>query len=151
MNSRRKHRTTDSRQPVVRPYALTAGRTRPSGATIDLVALISRVRTAPAALDRAALDGRAASGPRPGPRTGPGSDPEPDADLEPEHLRVLRFCRGPVSLADLAFTLDLPVGVVRILIADLRDRGLVRVNQPAATGMRDVRVLKEVADALRRL
>ena|SRR5271166_5010525 len=147
MNSRREHRTSDSREPVVRPYALTAGRTRPSGASIDLIALISRVRTAPAAVDRAARDGQAGLGPGPG----PGSDPEPDADLEPEHLRVLRFCRGPVSLADLAFTLDLPVGVVRILIADLRDRGLVRVNQPAATGLRDVRVLKEVADALRRL
>jgi hypothetical protein len=137
MNPRRERRNSDSREPVVRPYALTAGRTRPSGATIDLIALISTIRSAPSA----------------GTAFAPGAllDLEPESDLEPEHLRVLRFCRGPVSLADLAVTLALPLGVVRILIADPRDRGLVRINQPAATGMRDVRVLKEVADALRRI
>ena len=71
--------------------------------------------------------------------------------LGPEHLRLLRFCRSPVSVADLATELDLPLGVVRILIADLRDHGLVSVRQPAASGLNDVRILKEVADALRKL
>jgi hypothetical protein len=32
---------------------------------------------------------------------------------------VLRACGAPVSLADLASDLDLPLGVVRILVADL--------------------------------
>jgi len=41
--------------------------------------------------------------------------------------------------------------VVRILLADLRERGLVSIYQPAASGLNDVRILKEVADALRRL
>ena len=109
--------------PVVRPYALTGGRTRPTGETIDLIALVSAVRGA--SLDY--------------------------LDLEPEHLTALRRCRLPISLADLASDLDLPLGVVRILIADLRDQGLVLIHQPAATGLSDVRILKEVADALRRL
>jgi hypothetical protein len=121
-----------SSERVVRPYAVTAGRTRPSGAKIDLIALVS-------ATSRAALASRALP------------YHEPDPDIGPEHLRLLRSCRRTVSVADLATTLDLPLGVVRILLADLRDRGLVEITQPAPTGFTDVRVLKEVADALRRL
>jgi DNA-binding IclR family transcriptional regulator len=66
-------------------------------------------------------------------------------------MRLLRFCRSRASVADLAAELDLPLGVVRILLADLRERGLVSIYQPAASGFNDVRILKEVADALRRL
>ena len=77
--------------------------------------------------------------------------PELLSELGPEHLRLLRFCRSRASVADLASELDLPLGVVRILLADLRDRGLVSIQQPTATGFSDVRILKEVADALRRL
>lgn len=119
------------RERVVRPYALTAGRTKPSGSRIDVIALVCATRRA--------------------------RDPKPDGylDADPEigheHLRLLRFCRRPVPVADLATTLDLPLGVVRILISDLREHGLVTIAQPAPTGLRDVRVLKEVADALRRL
>ncbi len=109
--------------PVVRPYALTAGRTRPTGSTIDLVSSVSAIATA-------SHDG---------------------LTLEPEHRRLLRLCRTPASVADLASALDLPLGVVRVLIADLRDHGLVAVNEPARTGLADVRILKEVADALRKL
>jgi len=54
----------------------------------------------------------------------PRSVPDP-ADLEPEHLAVIRLCRNPASVADLASALDLPLGVIRILLADLRDCGLV--------------------------
>lgn len=118
----------DGGERVVRPYALTAGRTRPSGASIDLIAQVSAARTMGAELA-----------------------PEILSDLGPEHLRLLRFCRTRVSVADLATEIDLPLGVVRILLADLRDRGLVSINQPAAAGLNDVRILREVADALRKL
>ena len=114
---------------VVRPYALTAGRTRPSGANIDLIALVSAAHNMM------------------------GADIAPDmrSGLGPEHLRLLRFCRSRASVADLTTELDLPLGVVRILLADLRDRGLVSIQQPAVAGLNDVRILKEVADALRKL
>jgi len=123
MQGRRPGRPRDHAGPVVRPYALIAGRTRPSGSHIDLVASVSAVPNAP-----------------------PG-----DFQLEPEHLRLLRFCRRSASVADLAADLDLPLGVVRILLADLREHGLITINPPARPGLSDVRVLKEVADALRRL
>jgi hypothetical protein len=109
--------------PVVRPYALTGGRTRPSGEKFDLVSMVVAIR---------------------------GSHAEPHG-LEPEHLAVLRRCRLPVSVADLAADLDLPLGVVRILIADVRERGLVAVHQPVPTRLTDPQLLREVADGLRRL
>jgi Protein of unknown function (DUF742) len=110
--------------PVVRPYALTGGRTRPSGEeTFDLMAMVTAVRGAPAST----------------------------YDLEPEHLTLLRLCRLPASVADLASDLDLPLGVVRILLSDMRERGLIRVYHPVPTRLTDPQLLTEVADGLRRL
>lgn len=109
--------------PVVRPYALTGGRTQPSGESFDLVSMVVAVRGSHADLQ----------------------------DLEPEHRLVLRLCRLPISVADLAADLDLPLGVVRILIADVRERGLVAVHHPVPIRLTDPRLLREVADGLRRL
>ncbi len=125
----RKERGRDSRGPVVRPYAVTSGRTRPAGATIDMVALVSALRSASIA----------------------DLEPEQESELGPEHLRVLESCRVSIAIADLASDLDLPLGVVRILVADLREHGLVNVRQPAPSGLGDIGILREVADALRRL
>jgi len=122
-------RRANGRERLVRPYALTAGRTRPSGATIDMVALVT--------VARSAMGGEGAA--------------EIMSELGPEHLRLLRFCGSRSSVADLATELDLPLGVVRILLADLRERGLVSIDQPVSAGFHDIRILKEVADALRKL
>ncbi len=109
--------------PVVRPYALVRGRTRPTGEVLDVISMVYALRT---------------------------YVPDP-ADLEPEHLAMLRRCAMPMSVADLASILDLPLGVIRILLADLRDRDLVRIHRPRPEGVTDIRLLKEVADGLRRL
>lgn len=110
--------------PVVRPYALTGGRTRPRGESFDLLAVVG------AAIDVRSID---------------------RMFLEPEHAQVLRLCRRPMPVADLASDLDLPLGVVRILLSDMRERGLITIGKPARTGLTDQRILKDVADALRRL
>src|SRR3984885_6214995 len=110
--------------PVVRPYALTRGRTRYSGETLDLIAIITAVR---------------------GGRVDP-------ASLDPDPLAVLRLCRLPASVADLAADLDLPLGVVRILLGDLQERSLVAIHHPIPPArLPDVQILKEVVDGLRRL
>lgn len=109
--------------PVVRPYALTGGRTRPTGESFDLLALVISSETT-------------------------STD---DLPLEPECLEVLRRCRQPTPVADLASDLDLPLGVVRILLSDMRERGLVTIRPPARNRLTDPQVLKDVADALRRL
>src|SRR5437868_12701158 len=83
--------------PLVRPYARTRGRTRPEGAGFELIAVV------------------AATG-------------EPAGDrlrYSPDHLRILRHCALPVAVADLAADVGLPLGVVRVLLGDLRDEGLV--------------------------
>jgi Protein of unknown function (DUF742) len=108
--------------PVVRPYALTGGRTRPTGETIDLLALVASTD--------ATMD---------------------ELLLQPEFLAVIRQCRQPKPVADLASDLDLPLGVVRILLSDMRDQGLVVIRPPLRSRMSDPKLLKDVADALRKL
>jgi DNA-binding transcriptional ArsR family regulator len=109
--------------PVVRPYALVRGRTKPAGESLDVISMAYSLRV---------------------------SVPDP-TDLEPEHLAMLRRCAVPMSVAELASALDLPLGVVRVLLADLRERELVRIDRPSQEQVTDVRLLREVADGLRRL
>lgn len=109
--------------PVVRSYALTGGMTRPSGQQIDLVDTVLAARPAGFRLQ-----------------------------LSPEQVQVMRYCQDPVTLVELASGLNLAVGVVRILISDLRDQGLVTVQrgQPRG-GVSELQLLRDVADGLRRL
>jgi hypothetical protein len=74
-----------------------------------------------------------------------------DLQLEPEYQEVVKRCRRPKPVADLASDLDLPLGVVRILLSDMRENGLITIRQPARTRPTDPQLLKDVADALRRL
>jgi hypothetical protein len=108
--------------PVVRPYALIGGRTRPVGEFIDMLAVVTTANT-----------------------------PVDTSMLEPEYLEVLRQCQRSKSVADLASDLDLPLGVVRILLSDMREHRLITIRAPARHRVADPKVLKEVADALRRL
>ena len=110
--------------PVVRPYALTQGRTRHAGASFDLVAMVM------------AAHGRVA-------------DP---TSLAPEHMKVLQLARAPTTVADIASDVDLPLGVVRIILADLRELGLVSISTPVAQAERiDTHTLREVLNGLRGL
>jgi Protein of unknown function (DUF742) len=110
---------------VVRPYALTRGRTRHTGEAFDLVATVTAVQ---------------------------GRVPDPGA-LSPEHVSVLHFARRPTTVVDIASDVDLPLGVVRILLADLRELGLVAIQAPVPTKPRQVdrNTLREVLHGLRGL
>ncbi|CAL9631925.1 DUF742 domain-containing protein [Streptomyces sp. Tu 3180] len=114
--------------PLVRPYAVTGGRTRPGpgGARFDLIALVT--------LDPGA----------------PGAD---DPALGPEHRALIGLCRPETqSVAELAAGADLPVGVVRVLLGDLLERGCVTVSRPVPPArLPDERVLREVIEGLRAL
>ena len=110
--------------PVVRPYAVTKGRTAPGGGTqfglIDVVA---------------------ATGEWPRPRFRPG----------PEHRRIMELCQWPKPVIDLASETDLPVGVVRVLLGDLIDEGLLRVLPAQRNPQTDQRLLRMVLDGLQSL
>ncbi|MET7641247.1 DUF742 domain-containing protein [Streptomyces sp. NPDC005438] len=122
----------DAAGPVVRPYAMTRGRTRASADdhVLDLIALIIATPRTPL----------------------PGEEPT-DRSLSPEQLDILGWCaETPRSVAELASDLDLPVGVVRVLIGDLIDAGLVRVSRPVpAAELPDENILREVINGLRAL
>ena len=110
--------------PVVRPYALTRGRTRHTGEAFDLVATV------------VSTDLRV-------------TDP---SSLGPEHVSVLQLAHRPTTVADIASDVDLPLGVVRILLADLRELGLVVIRTPVTMAERvDKHTLREVLNGLRGL
>lgn len=115
-------------EPVVRPYAMTRGRT--GGAVRLRLDLIAVVVPEPAA-----------------------DDPDRDAALSPEHVEIVELCCAvPQSIAELAAGLDLPVGVVRVLVADLVEEELVQVTRPVPPAeLPDVNLLREVINGLRAL
>ncbi|WP_067137766.1 DUF742 domain-containing protein [Microtetraspora malaysiensis] len=110
--------------PIVRPYALTGGRTRSSGDDFDLISIVT------------AVEGRRAD----------------EGPLGPEQRRILAIAREPMSVADIASEIDLPLGVVRVLLGDLHDHELISVRPPAQVApLPSERILKEVINGLRAL
>jgi Protein of unknown function (DUF742) len=111
--------------PVVRPYALTKGRTTSARSDLGLIDLVS-------ADCRADIDIRGLG-------------------LGPEHKALVELCRRPATVADLASELDLPLGVVRVLLGDLCESGLVGVVSAPQDDGPDESVIRGVLDGLRAL
>jgi hypothetical protein len=95
-------RWADEAGPVVRPYAMISGRTRPAKGTFDLVSIIRATRP-PSALQ-------------------PGHTPE--------QVAIIRLTQHPISVAEVAAYLDLPLSVVRVFLGDLLQMDLIIVRQP---------------------
>ncbi|WP_405578260.1 DUF742 domain-containing protein [Streptomyces sp. NBC_01190] len=120
----------DAAGPVVRPYAMTRGRTSHAAeAKIDLIALVVSESDAG---DDAALE---------------------DHTLSPEHLDIVVRCQvQATSVAELAADLDLPVGVVRVLVGDLLEAEHVHIHKPVPPAeLPDESILREVINGLRAL
>ncbi|MFE6843635.1 DUF742 domain-containing protein [Streptomyces sp. NPDC057686] len=119
--------------PLVRPYAMTGGRTKPGphGVRFDLIALVVMDNEGAAGADAAAAESL----------------------LGPEHRALLGLCRSETqSVAELAADADLPVGVVRVLLGDLLEGGHVKVSRPVPPALLpDERILREVIEGLRAL
>lgn len=84
------------------------------------------------------------------------SECDPVVGMQSEHAAILRICRSPTAVVELASDLNLPVGIVRILLGDLLDSGRITARHPqtAATGaggLPDPDILKQVLVALRNL
>ncbi|GAA5055484.1 DNA-directed RNA polymerase specialized sigma24 family protein [Thermocatellispora tengchongensis] len=110
--------------PVVRPYVMTRGRTEPVRGDFNLISLVVAQRAVPAA----------------------------EAGLDPEHRTIMRLCREPQSVAEIAAYLDLPAGTVRVLLGDLLDRGYIAVQDPQPEmDIRDRRMYEAVLNGLRAL
>ena len=113
--------------PVVRPYAVTGGRTEPAdGEVLDLIAVI--------------VD------------SGRPAEPVKQLGLSPEHRRILNLCRHPATVADVASDTGLPIGVIRVLLADLIQQGRVKVLPGRPAGQKpSAQLLREVLHGLRAL
>ena len=124
MGSRDRSWLDEAAGPVVRPYAVTGGRTRGRGDEFDLVAFVLAVASAPPSNSR----------------------------LQPEHVSALEVCRLPLSVVEVASRLDLPVGVVRVLLSDLLEERLIMVHEPVyRTRTPDEYTLEAVLNGLKAL
>ena len=66
------------------------------------------------------------------------TDSEVDASvLQLEPAAIVRLCQRPSSVAEVSAHLGVPVGVVRVLVADLAADGHVQVNLPLDPGAGD--------------
>ena len=73
-------------------------------------------------------------------------------DSIPEWRRIVEMCVPPMSLAELAARLLLPVGVVRVLVSDLTLAGAVSIDDGRAVdAARDVHLLERLLDGIRAL
>ncbi|MEZ0076827.1 DUF742 domain-containing protein [Planotetraspora sp. GP83] len=108
---------------MVRPYAVTGGRTAPR-LRLAMEALVSSATVVPQDLSTST----------------------------PERQAISSLCRQVRSVAEISALLRIPLGVVRIVIADMAAEGLVHVHQPQLdAGKPDLNVLERVLSGLRRL
>ena len=113
----------DQKSALVRPYAVTGGRTQPRY-QLQIEAMV-------AASHYEARD---------------------LSVLSPECQAILGFCREWRSIAEISAVLRLPLGVARVLVADMAVDGLVRVHQiDHAHGRPDLNLLERVLSGLRKL
>jgi hypothetical protein len=116
---------------LVRPYAVTRGRTRP------------RVDIAIEALIETTVRGRTAN-------SRPGSNNQGS-----EQQYIATMCDNRVqSLAEISARLHLPLGVARVLVADMAAEGLVSVHEPTSLDDNEAvgtELLERVLSGLRRL
>jgi hypothetical protein len=109
---------------VVRPYSWTQGRTRP----VQDLAVETLVSTSDEGRDLTSI-------------------------CSAEHAAIAQLCTDMRSVAEVAALLSLPLGVARVLLADMIDTGLVHVHRnPLGWGdAPDLALLERVLDGLYRL
>ena len=113
----------DDEELLVRPYAVTKGRTKPR-VHLEIEAMVAASYYEAASMSQ----------------------------LSPECQAILEFCRDWRSVAEVSAVLQMPLGVARILIGDLAVEGLVRIQQlNHDQGRPDIRLLERVLSGIRRL
>jgi Protein of unknown function (DUF742)/CHAT domain/MmoB/DmpM family len=114
-------REEDGATSLVRPYSVTGGRTQPHY-QLALEALVTATLL----------------------------EPQDLSALGPEVQAILELCQDWRSVAEISALLRIPLGVTRILIADMAADGLVRIHQrDDSEGRPDLRLLERVLSELR--
>ncbi|MFC6012274.1 DUF742 domain-containing protein [Nocardia lasii] len=114
----------DAAGPLVRPYAVTRGRTMGAAHDLDMLTVVVAVHPAPTLR-------------RP----------------EPEYRMIAQLCKRPQSVAEVSAVLKLPLAVTKILVGDLIAEGhlIFRAPVTADAGAGDLNVLRAVLDGIRKL
>lgn len=109
---------------AVRPYARTGGRTHP----VRDLAVETLVSTSELGRDAGAV-------------------------RSVEHIAIARLCERTHSVAEVSALLQLPLGVARVLLADMADSGLVAIlrNPAGESGAADLPLMERVLAGLRNL
>jgi Protein of unknown function (DUF742) len=110
------------RSKRIRPYALTGGRTRTRHHL--LVETLVSV---------------------------PEFDPVLADSLMPESRMLYTRARQRMSIAELSANLDLPLGVIRVLVSDLAGQNAVFIHPTAYAYQNNPRVLERILDGLKQL
>jgi hypothetical protein len=105
--------------PIVRPFMLTNGRTTPLQDGLRIETLL---RAAPAALS---------------------------APLRFESRRIVELCQQPMSVADVAVGIRAPLGVARVIVADLIADGYLKVQEQP--GELSTSLIERIRDRVRAL
>jgi hypothetical protein len=111
---------------LVRPYAITGGRTQPSGSDFALITLVM---------------------------AHPSSRPLDRLTEQPELSAILELCRArPLAIVEIAAKLDLPASVVKVLCGDLLDKSMISIKAPGReSAAPSVELLERVIDGIRKL
>ena len=104
---------------LVRPFVITGGRTRHATVHMRVEALVVSTGSVPA------------------------------RDLQFEHAAIVEVCASPVSVAEVAARVGVPLGVAQILVGDLAEAGLVQVHE--ARQVATPALLLRMIDAVRAL
>ncbi len=114
----------DTLRKLLRPFILTGGRARPvSGEELEIEALVAT--------------------------TGLGMATPPAA---PEHRSIALLCHQMQSIAEVAAHLGVPIGVIRVLIADMAHQGLVELYRPSHPSPRtNIRLLERLLEGLHKI
>lgn len=113
----------DERPRVVPVYMVTGGRTRPARDDIPWEAQLTLTNRGRVALP----------------------------SLRREQARIVALCQRPMSLAEVAASLQLPISAAQILVSDLFDEGLLDLHQPSLSddGRPEVDVLRRLITGLK--
>nr|WP_042180890.1 DUF742 domain-containing protein [Kibdelosporangium sp. MJ126-NF4] len=113
----------DEAGPLVRPYAMTRGRTRPANRDLNMITLVVAAKDV---IDTVTLDA--------------------------DYVAILELCHHPLSIAELAARLDVPIVVVKVLVSDLIElREVIARNPSRDVKVPDMKLLQAVLDGVRRL
>jgi hypothetical protein len=111
--------------PLVRPYAVTRGRTSGARRDLDMITLVVAAHW-DAQLER----------------------------MGKEYAEIVERCGSPTSVAEISAELSLPLAVTKILIGDLIEMGYLLFRSPPgkkAGNLPDLQLLQAVLDGVRKL